>query len=140
MPSAKQRQALEFLINNALRDDAYGLSPQLVQHLGLQFFPDGPGSDAWEMDPSFEVHDLVAGVQAFALTMVVNPTTLRRLYDNEFRTNGSEENPVTLAEVLTRVTDEIWGDLKPAGGDKYSAAKPMLSASAAICSGSIWSA
>lgn len=126
VPSDRQRRALEFIIANALSDDAYGLTPELVKHLGLQFYYDDPGTADFMMDPSFEVHDIVAGIQATALTMVINPTTLRRLYDNEFRTNGSEENPITLAEVMNRMTDAVWSDVKPAGS-KYTPAKPMLS-------------
>lgn len=128
VPADRQRRALNFIIANALRDDAYGLTPELVKHLGLQFYYDDPGVADAMMDPAFEVHDLVAGVQATALTMVINPTTLRRLYDNEFRTNGSgEANPITLSEVMNTMTDAVWGGVKPAGGAKYTAAKPMLS-------------
>ena len=126
VPSERQRRALEFIIANALSDDAYGLTPELVKHLGLQFYYDEPGTADFMMDPSFEVHDMVAGIQATALTMVINPTTLRRLYDNEYRINGAEENPITLAEVMNRVSDAVWGDVKPASG-KYTSAKPMLS-------------
>jgi len=126
VPADKQRQALAFVIDNALKDDAFGLTPQLVQNLGIQLYPDGPGYANAVADPSFEVHDLVSGVQASALTMVINPTTLRRLYDNEFRTNGSEPNPITLAEVMNSVTDAVWGQLK-SPGEKFTAAKPMES-------------
>lgn len=37
--------------------------------------------------------------------MVMNPTTLRRVYDNEYRTEGDE---LTLSEVVTTVTDAVW--------------------------------
>lgn len=127
VPSDRQRRALNFILTNALRDDAYGLTPDLVKNLGLQIYYDDPGMTSVMMDPSFELHDMVAGVQATALTMILNPTTLRRLYDNEYRTNGSEENPITLAEVMNAVSDSVWSDVKPAAGTKYSAAKPMLS-------------
>jgi len=126
VPADKQRQALAFVINNALKDDAFGLTPQLVQFMGIQLYPDGPGYAAAQSDPSFEVHDLVSGVQASALTMVINPTTLRRLYDNEFRTMGVEPNPLTLAEVMNTITDAVWADLK-SPNEKFTASKPMAS-------------
>jgi hypothetical protein len=73
------------------------------------------------------VHDSIGGVQATALTLVLNPSTLRRLYDNEFRAEG--DNPITMAEVVTTVTDSIWREcappIAPAGG-AFNAARPMV--------------
>ena len=126
VPADKQRAALKFVIDNSFKDDAFGLTPELIASLGLQFWPDMPGAMAIDGDPSFELHDLVAGVQAAAMTMIMNPTTLRRLYDNEYRTAG-EDNPVTLAEVLSTLTSATWNEVDGTASGTYTAAKPMIS-------------
>jgi hypothetical protein len=129
IPAAKQRQALMFVIDNSFTDSALGLTPELLHKLGTEYYPDMPGFLGAQGDPSFTAHDAMAGVQATAMTMIMNPTTLRRLYDNEFRVAGvpSEEKPLTLAEVMDTVTVSVWTEVdKPASG-KFTASKPMIS-------------
>lgn len=126
VPADKQRAALQFVIANSFNDGAFGLTPDLIEHLGVQYFPDMPGAMAIDGDPSFELHDLVAGVQAAAMTMVMNPTTLRRLYDNEYRTND-DPKPITLAEVLATLTAAAWSELDGNVSGNYTAVKPMVS-------------
>ena len=70
-------------------------------------------------------HDVVGGLQATALTLIMNPTTLRRVYDNEYRTEG--EDSLTLAEIVATVTDATWRECDEAGGGRYSAGSPMVS-------------
>ena len=122
----KQRRALSFLMENAFQDEAFGLSPELVRKLGVQYFPDAPGYRALSSDANFEVHDTVAGVQATALSLVMNPTKLRRIYDNEFRTQG-QEGAVTLAEVFGSISSAVWSELDQEGSGSYTAGRPMIS-------------
>ena len=46
------------------------------------------------------------GIQASALSQLMNPTTLRRVYDNEFRV-PADEDAVTLFEILNKVTSGL---------------------------------
>ncbi|MFM9995196.1 MAG: zinc-dependent metalloprotease [Phycisphaerales bacterium] len=115
IPAETQRRALKLVIDNAFEDGAFGLTPDLVRHLGKEHFYDPDAVNETMQDWSYTVHDSIGGVQATALTLVMNPTTLRRLYDNEFRANG--ENPITMAEVVKTVSDTIWREYSnPAGG------------------------
>ena len=58
--------------------------------------------------------------------MLMNPTTLRLVYDNELRT-PADEDTLTLPELLAKVSDELWSDLSEAPKEKASARKPWLS-------------
>ena len=49
------------------------------------------------------------GVQASVLTMLMNPTVLRRVYDNEFRV-PSDEDALTLPELLEKTATSIWSE------------------------------
>ncbi len=105
--AADQRRALRIVLA-ALDDDAFGLTPDLIRHLGREYWWDPAEIDGLIDDPSFDVHDTVGAIQAVALTLVMNPTRLRRVYDNEYRGNGSEV--LTMAEVVESVNEAVWGE------------------------------
>ena len=124
--ASDQRRALSFLMKNVFEDEAFGLSPELVRHMGKEYWWDPEGMGELMQDASYSVHDLVGGLQAMGLSLLLNPTRLRRVHDNEFRTAGSE-GAFTLAELLTSVTDAIWKECKSAPAGSYSAARPLCS-------------
>jgi hypothetical protein len=107
VPSAQQRRALKLIIDNAFEDEAFGLTPDLLRHMGKEYWWDPDGFNELLVDPSYTAHDMVGGVQATALTLIMNPTRLRRVYDNELRTAGQADT-LTLAEVVRTVTDNVW--------------------------------
>lgn len=109
VPAERQREALKLVIDHSFKDEAFGLTPEFVRHLGKEYWWDPQGINELMADPSLTVHDLVGGIQATALTFIMNPTTLRRVYDNEFR--AEEDNPFTLHELMTTITDSAWSEL-----------------------------
>ncbi|QDV24280.1 zinc-dependent metalloprotease [Aureliella helgolandensis] len=116
----RQRTALEFVLSSTFRDDAYALSPELLSRLTKDFFG-GFGSD-----PTWPVHDRILSMQASTLTLLMNATTLRRVYDNEFRV-PADEDAFTLPELLTAISDEIWTELDETPEGEFTARKPMIS-------------
>ncbi|MDX2147995.1 MAG: zinc-dependent metalloprotease [Planctomycetota bacterium] len=121
-----QRDALKFCVENAFRDEAFGLNPELLSKMTTDKWLDWGGWREAFQESAFPVHDRVAGIQAAVLTMIMNPTTLRRVYDNEFRV-ASESDTVTLPEVIDTVTTEIFAELNQTPSKKYSAREPMIS-------------
>ncbi len=126
VPAETQRRALNLVIDNTFYDEAFGISPDMVRMFGLQYFPDQPGIGAALQDPTYSVHDTIAGIQATALTLLMNPTTLRRIYDNEYRT-ADLENAITLAEVFNTINDAAWSELDQPVRGKFTASNPMIS-------------
>ncbi|MCA9295607.1 MAG: zinc-dependent metalloprotease, partial [Phycisphaerales bacterium] len=121
----KQREALDFVINNAFYDDAFGLSPDLLVHMTVDKWSDQSQGDRG--DPAWEVHDRVMGIQGSAISMIMNPTTLTRVYDNEFRT-PADEDALTLAEVVGHVCDAAYEELdKGVNGTTFTNREPMIS-------------
>lgn len=124
VPAKLQRESLDFVLENSFKDKAYGLNTELLRRMG---------SDRWidnlsrSMDnATWPVHEKVMGIQASSLTMILNPTTLGRVYDNEFLVE-SDKDALTLPEILNKIDDAVWTELKsPAKGD-YSARNPMIS-------------
>ena len=124
VPAKLQRESLDFVLENSFKDKAFGLNTELLRRMG---------SDRWidnlsrSMDnATWPVHEKVMGIQASSLTMILNPTTLGRVYDNEFLVE-SDKDALTLPEILNKIDDAVWTELKsPAKGD-YSARNPMIS-------------
>lgn len=127
VPAAQQRAALEFIVNNAFKDEAFGLTPELLSFMTVDKWADEGGMRDLSAEPTWEVHDRVMGIQASALTMIMNPTTLKRVYDSEFRV-ASDQDALTLPEVMETMTNAIWTEFK--AGDKsgsFTARKPKVS-------------
>ena len=120
-----QRRALAFVITNSFNDDAYGLTPELLSKMTVDKWWD-EGFQAIFADPAYNVHDNILGIQASVLTQVLNPTTLRHVYDNEFRVAAGED-AVTLPEVLNAVTDAAFTELDKPVRDHFTAREPMIS-------------
>jgi hypothetical protein len=127
-PAKAQREALDFVLRTAFRDESYGLTPELLRRMTVDKWLDDDYSRAFE-DPTWPVHERIMGIQATMLTRLMNPGSLGRVYDNEFLTPSSEDM-VTLPEILKTIEDEIWSELNdgPKGGDrKHTAREPMIS-------------
>jgi hypothetical protein len=126
VPPDQQRNALKFVIENTFFDDAFGLNSELINHLNVDKWLDGDGFSAFNDEPTYPVHDQVIGIQASTLTMLMNPTTLRRIYDNELRV-PADQDALTLPEVLRALTDAIWQELDKGPDKQYTARVPLVS-------------
>jgi hypothetical protein len=77
-------------------------------------------------DPAWPVHARIGGLQSAALTLLLNPGTLDRVFDNEVRL-PADEDALTLPEVIDAVTDAVFSELEGTPEDKTTARKPMVS-------------
>lgn len=127
VPVEQQRKALDFVMENTFKDEAFGLNPKLLSFMTRESWLDGDGfMNAMTNEATWPVHDRIMGVQASTLTQLMNPTTLRRVYDNEFRTPEDEE-ALTLPELLEKISKSIWSEFDKAADKKYTSRKPMVS-------------
>ncbi len=120
VPADTQREALQFVLESTFRDEAYSLSPELLARLTKDFF------GGFGQDPAWPVHDRILSVQSSALTQLMRSTTLRRVYDNEFRT-PADEDAFSLPELLESITGEIWSELDGEVDEEYTSRSPMIS-------------
>lgn len=114
VPAEQQREALNFVIKNTMFDDAYGLTPELLSHMT---------SDTWSRggfqlfnssnDPAWPVHDRILGMQSLALSQLMDPNRLRRVYDNEYRIESDQE-ALTLFDIMDSLTKAVWKELEEA--------------------------
>jgi hypothetical protein len=122
---AKQRAAVQFVIDNAFNDEVFGLTPELLAHMTVDKWSDRSPGD--RSDPTWPVHDRVRSIQSSALTMILNPTTLTRVYDNEFRTPNGDD-ALTLPELMQTLVDAVFTELGTKfDGMSFTDRKPMIS-------------
>ena len=114
-----QRNALQFVVENAFRDEAYGLSADLVNKMSYEMWDPRGG------EPTWPINDQVAMTQGLALTLLVNPDTMTRVLDNEQRTKAGDD-ALTLPELMKTLSDEIYKELGSAGGS-FTNRNPMIS-------------
>ncbi|VAX42110.1 FIG00870344: hypothetical protein, partial [hydrothermal vent metagenome] len=125
--SAKQqRDALKFVLENSFRDNAYGLSSKLMQHLTHDKWMDGANWFKAMQDATFPVHDRIMGLQLTVMTKLMNPSTLRRVYDNELNVSA-DKDAMTLAELMESINKEVWTELNQKKNGKFTTRKPMIS-------------
>lgn len=122
----KQRAALKWVIEHAFRDDAFGLSPKLVQYLKANQLQSDESFSRGSSGATFPVHDRIMSIQASTLTMLMNPTTLGRVHDNEFLVDP-EEDAFTLPELLELLSSEIFSELDQQPDGPFTVRKPMVS-------------
>ncbi len=126
IPAEQQRRALKFVITNAFFDDAFGIDRELLRKMSVDKWWDDGGYYDIFTDATWETHDKVLGVQAAAMTMLMNPTTLRRVYDNEYRVSATED-ALTLPEMMSTVTESVWAELGAPVDKHFTSRKPMIS-------------
>ncbi len=110
IPADQQRRALAIVLDATTPDTAYGLSPELLRKMTVEKWFDGGGRRGAMADSTFDVHNRISGVQRTALTLILNPTTLNRMYDNEFRAVEGED-VLTIPETMDGVKAAVWTEL-----------------------------
>jgi hypothetical protein len=119
VPAQQQREALDFVLKHSFFDEAYGLTPELLTYMIKDSF------NRYQT-PTWPVHDQVMGVQASILSNLLNPSTLRKIYDNEFRVS-SDRDAFTLNELFSKVHDSIWKEIAETPQGEFSERKQAIS-------------
>jgi len=124
VPVERQREALAFVIEHTFRDEAFGLTQELLNRMTVDKWWDD--SSTITEDSTWPIHDRIMGVQVVTLSRLLYPTTLRRIYDNELLV-PADKDALTMPELLETIRKEIWSELKEDPEKKYTARKPLVS-------------
>ncbi len=126
VPAQQQRDALKFVIDTTFRDEAYGLTPQLLERMTVDKWLDRSPQTAMSAEATWPIHDRVLGIQASALTLLMNPTTLRRVLDNELRL-PPETDTLTLPELFNSISNAVWTEVHEECPENRNDRQPMIS-------------
>ena len=120
---AAQRAALQFIIANAFNDAAFGLTPEIANKMSLEKWGD---VGSFNSNSAWAINDAIAALQNGALTLVLNPSTMARVYDNEFRASGADD-AVTVPEVLDTLCRAVFTEIDEGDLGSSDARKPAIS-------------
>jgi hypothetical protein len=126
VPAGQQREALKWCIENSFSDEAFGLTPELLAKMTVDRWMDQGGAREGFEENAWPVHDRVAAIQSSVMTMLLNPTTVRRVFDNEFRV-AADQDVLTLPELLDTVSKTVWSEIDEKPSSKTTARKPYIS-------------
>ena len=105
--AADQRKALQFVVDNALKSNAYALSPELLNKLQddkMWSWENNPFAQGRRFD--FPLSDWVEAMQTGVLFNVMNPYLQARVVDNAYKTTDAFK----LSELYSALTKSIWTD------------------------------
>lgn len=113
VPAAEQRKALDFVVNNALKADAFALPPDMVGKL------QDDKIWSWEnnlFEPGrrfdFPITDWVAALQTGVLFNVMNPFLQARVVDQQY----TSADAFKLSELYGTLTKSVWtANMTPKG-------------------------
>lgn len=100
VPAATQRRALEVLERHAFADGAYALPPEVMALLKANLLFDW--NYPWRYASDYDLGRRIAGLQAAALSTLLEPRRLARLLDDERRAEAGADR-FTLPELFERL-------------------------------------
>jgi len=124
---ARQRAALRFTAERLYRDDFYAVPPALLNHLAPPRWSHEGTGISYAMD--FPMHSYIGVMQWWNLVDRFYPGNLRRLHDNELKTDAPDK--LMVAEYINLLQEAVWADSadwqrRKAGGP-WSESKPFIS-------------
>ncbi len=122
----RQREAVRFLVDQALDEDAFEFDPELLNKLAPNTFWHW-GVGFFQLPVDYPVHSYVLLVQRAIVNDLLAPPRLWRMLDNETRMpEGTEFYPAS--ELFTTLTGAIWSELGlDASGRVTGRARPATS-------------
>lgn len=116
---AKQREALDFLVDKILSDQAFEFSPQLLRRITTEHWYH------WGSRMSFgsggvNVYDRVLRIQQIVLRHCFDASMLNRLQNQQLMiedVEGEDNEPLHIGELFRTLTDSIWSELEDVEGE-----------------------
>jgi len=106
-----QREALKFLFDNVLSQDAFLFEASLLNKLAPERFPDMKGS-IWNMERlDYPIHYRIKQIQSLALYRIFSNRILDRVQDNELKFMP-KQNHFKLNELFSLTMDELWVEIE----------------------------
>ncbi len=118
-----QRAALQFIIANAFDDKAFGLTPEIANKMSLEKWGD---VGSFNSNSAWAINDSIAALQNGALTLVLNPSTMARVYDNEFRASA-DKDAVTVPEVMDTLCRAVFAEIDEGDLGSSNPREPVIS-------------
>ena len=120
----KQRDALTLLEQQVLSDKPFDFPPQLYNQLAASNWMHW-GADM-PLRKDLAVHDVILMWQEEILGILTASITLERIHDAELKI-PADQDALTTAELLDRVTNAVFAEVKATNDGNYTERKPAIS-------------
>ncbi len=121
---AKQQQALEFLAEYALSEDAFKIPQEVLQQFGAIRWRDWGTSRTIRGRIDYPLHEEVLRVQTTFLRQVTSAMVFARIRDAEMKFGATKV--LTIPELLDGLTEAIWSEAWTAPGHNVPAIRRDL--------------
>ena len=117
VPAKKQREALKFVKDHALSDEAFDFPPELLNSLAITRWSDW-GTDSWSSTRlDYPLHSVILRNQSQILGRLLDANVLARVQDTELKfPDGADV--FTLPELFSGITEAVWVELGRNAGEK----------------------
>jgi hypothetical protein len=109
VPAARQREALAFITEAGLGENAYRFRPDLLNRLAPSRWWHWGVNPFGEGRIDFPLHDWALAFQGTLVDLLLDPGVLARIRDNELRAPPGTA-VVTIPDVLGTMTNTIWAE------------------------------
>ena len=109
IPLAKQREALDLIIERVFDADALTLPPEVMQRMGANRWLHWGSTSTFNGRLDFPYHERVLGFQTAVLTQLVEPNRLSRIRDGETRYGAG--TMVTIPDLFTALTRATFSEV-----------------------------
>jgi len=124
VPLAQQRAALDFVNERVLSSNAFRFDPTVLNKLAPGRWRHW-GSDAFDTQEDYPLHERVASVQYWTLFHLTNPVSVRRVYDAELKVPAGEA-AITVADLFREMTSAVWSELDVACTGQCDTRMPFI--------------
>jgi hypothetical protein len=126
VPGDKQREALQFVTENILSDQAFQFSPSLLRRLTTEYWYHW-GSDSMMFmggGVDYPIYSRVLAVQRIVLNQCFAPGILSRIQNQELQAEPNTK-PIKMEEIFSTLTESVWSELN-GGANSYSTIRRNL--------------
>ncbi|HEX5076810.1 MAG TPA: zinc-dependent metalloprotease [Gemmatimonadaceae bacterium] len=113
IPKAKQREALDLLVDRVFAKDALAVPAPVLQQMGSNRWFHFGSTTTFNGRIDFPYHEQTLGFQSAVLAQLVQPFRLAMIRDGETRYGAA--NMVTIPELFTTLTRAVWSEVWMAG-------------------------
>ena len=81
---------------------------------------------AFSRSQTWPIHEKVMNIQSAVLTMLLNPTIITHIYDNEYLMVKGEDH-FALSELVKNIHASVWTELEQVKNQTYNSIDPLIS-------------
>ena len=109
IPKAKQREALDLLVDRVFARDALTVPPAVLQRMGSNRWFHFGSTTTFNGRLDFPYHEQTLGFQTAVMSQVLNPLRLAMIRDGETRYGAA--TMVTIPELFSTLTRAVWSEV-----------------------------